>query len=111
MVKVYHMMCLPPEMMLASLHVQFSTTEGYTFWLLLEKTSVNVWVKSWLYTVITAKIKETLLYILNLPFLLIALLDGIFDKLISKMLDGAIWTMISVIVTAGLSIQGNSSQA
>ena len=46
MVKVYRMMCLPPEMMLASLHVQFSTTEGYKFRLLLEKTSVNIWVRS-----------------------------------------------------------------
>ena len=43
---VHCMLCLPPEMMLASLHVQFSTTEGYTFRLLLEKTSVNIWVRS-----------------------------------------------------------------
>ena len=46
MVKVYRMMYLPPEMMLASLHVQFSTTEEYKFRLLLEKTSVNIWVRS-----------------------------------------------------------------
>ena len=46
MVKVYRMMHLPPEMMLASLHEQFSTTEGYKFRFLLEKTSVNIWVKS-----------------------------------------------------------------